>query len=399
MDREVTRNVDAEQFGAVLQAPVDDGRLIGVAATVWSRSGLVYEGAAGDAVPGRAMQPDSLVFIASMTKAVTTVAVMQLVESGMLTLDEPVGDLVPYLDEVQVLDGFDAQGNAVMRSPIRRLTLLHLLTHTSGFGYSWTDGLLSQFAKTVPQAPQGSRSRYEYPLVFDPGDYWGYGIGIDWAGQVVEAATGQRLDEYFAEHIFNPLGMHDTSFLPGPAQCERIAQMHQRTAGELVPIPIDLPAELPEMFSAGGGLYSTAVDFTRFARMLLEGGTFDGERLLAPSTVELMARDHLKGLRVTGWSSFDTTVSNDVSLFEGQKPGWGLSFLRNTVSTTEGRSAGSLFWGGIANCYYWIDSDAGLTGVFVTQVLPFYDAGALSAFASFERAVYDARKQVGSELF
>ena len=380
----------AEQVGAALRAAVDDGRLVGVAATAWSRSELIYEDAVGDAAPGRAMRPDSLVFIASMTKAVTAAAVMQLIESGTLTLNQPVGELVPYLEEVQVLVGFDAEGDAILRAPTRRLTLLHLLTHTSGFGYSSMEGSLARYVKSVPQAAQGSRSSFEYPLVFDPGERWGYGIGLDWAGQVVEAASGQRLDEYFNEHIFNPLGMPDTSFLPSPAQCERIAEMHLRTEGELVPYPSDLPTEMPEMFNAGGGLYSTAVDFARFVRMLLGGGTLNDVRVLAPSTVELMAQDHLDGLPVTGWSSFNPILTNDVTLLEGQNPGWGLSFLRNTTATAEGRSAGSLFWGGIANCYYWVDLDAGITGVFATQILPFYDAGALSAFASFERSVYAA---------
>jgi CubicO group peptidase (beta-lactamase class C family) len=336
------------------------------------------------------MQPDSIMFVASLTKAVTAAAVMQLVESGTLTLNQPVGELVPYLDEVQVLVGFDAEGNAILRAPTRRLTLLHLLKHTSGFGYSSTDGSLARYVKTVPETVEGSQSAYELPLVFDPGERWEYGLGLNWAGRIVEEASGQRLDEYFNDHIFGPLGMPDTSFLPNPALRQRVAAIYQRTEGALVPYPIDLPTEIPEMFDAGGGLYSTAVDFARFTRMLLGGGALNGVRVLEPSTVELMAQDHLDGLQVTGWSSFNPVVTNDVRLLEGQNPGWGLSFLRNSMATAEGRSPGSLFWGGIANCYYWIDLDAGITGVFATQVLPFYDAGALSSFASFERAVYGA---------
>jgi CubicO group peptidase (beta-lactamase class C family) len=386
----MTSATHADQIGEVLRTTVDDGQLVGVAATAWSRSEVIFEGAVGDAAPGRAMQPDSIMFVASLTKAVTAAAVMQLVESGTLTLNQPVGELFPYLDEVQVLVGFDAEGNAILRAPTRRLTLLHLLTHTSGFGYSSTDGSLARYVKTVPETVEGSQSAYELPLVFDPGERWEYGLGLNWAGRIVEEASGQRLDEYFNDHIFGPLGMPDTSFLPNPALRQRVAAIYQRTEGALVPYPIDLPTEIPEMFDAGGGLYSTAVDFARFTRMLLGGGALNGVRVLEPSTVELMAQDHLDGLQVTGWSSFNPVVTNDVRLLEGQNPGWGLSFLRNSMATAEGRSPGSLFWGGIANCYYWIDLDAGITGVFATQVLPFYDAGALSSFASFERAVYGA---------
>jgi CubicO group peptidase (beta-lactamase class C family) len=379
-----------EQVGAVLDDAVSAGHLAGVAASAWTRSGLLYEGAAGTTATGDAMELDSLVWIASMTKAVTAVAVMQLIERGTLRLDQRAGELVPYLDEVQVLAGFDEDGTARLRSPTRPVTLLHLLTHTSGFGYSWTDESLARHASTIPVAPPGSQASYERPLIFDPGDGWAYGTGLDWAGRVVEAASGQRLDEYFAEHIFEPLGMIDTTFLPSPEQAPRLTGMHQRTDGKLVASPPEPPTEVPEMLSGGGGLYSTVIDYARFTRMVLGRGELDGRRVLWPSSVELMARDHLDGQEPRGWTSTNAFITNDVDLLVGQHAGWGLSFLRNSIATEEGRSAGSLFWGGLANTYYWIDLDAGVTGVFATQVLPFYDAQALGVFSAFERSVYAA---------
>ena len=260
---------------AALASAVDSGRLVGVSATAWSGGGLRYEGAFGESAPGRVMQTDTVAWIASMTKAVTAAAVMQLVEAGEVDLDQPAGDLVPYLGRVQVLDGFHADGTPRLRPPVRPVTVRHLLTHTSGFGYDWTEESLAHYVPSLPEPPPGSQASYEHPLTFDPGDAWSYGIGIDWAGRVIEAVSGQRLDAYFRDHLLEPLGMHDTSFAVTGAQHDRVATMHVRTPDGLTPMPFDLVPE-PEMFMAGGGLYSTAVDYLRFTRMILGGGALDG---------------------------------------------------------------------------------------------------------------------------
>jgi len=377
-----------EGIDAALASAVSGGRLVGVAAAAWSRRGLVYDGAFGEAVPGRPMRPDTIVWIASMTKAVTGAAVMQLVERGVLGLDQPAGDLVAYLRRVQVLDGFDPDGTPRLRPPLRPVTVRHLLTHTSGFGYDWAEESLARYVPTLREAAPGSQAGFEQPLTFDPGDGWSYGIGIDWAGRVVEAATGQRLDAYFRDHLLGPLAMDDTTFSPSAAQRERLAGMHLRTPEGLTAMPFGLPED-PEMLMGGAGLYSTVVDYLRFARMILGGGSLDGARVLAPETVELMARNHLGDLTAPGWRSFRPVYSNDVELFPGHRTGWGLTFLVNTHTTPEGRSPGSLAWAGLANSYYWIDPRSGVTGVFATQVLPFFDEVALGAFSAFERAVYD----------
>ena len=377
------------QIDEVLAAAVESGSLGGVAAAAWSAGGLVYEGAAGEAIAGRAMRPDTIVWIASMTKAVTAAAVMQLLERGAIeTLDQPAGDFVPYLQRVEVLDGFAPDGTPLLRPPVRPVTVRHLLTHTSGFGYDWTEESLARYATTVPVRPAGSQAGYELPLTFDPGEGWSYGIGIDWAGRVVEAASGQRLDAYFREHLLDPLGMSDTSFAPTQAQGERLAGMQARGPAGLVPVPFGLPRD-PEMLMGGGGLYSTVIDYLRFMRMLLAGGALDGTRVLAQTTVELMSRNQIGDLTAPGWRTFNPGMSNDVHLFPGHRTGWGLSFLVNLHQTIEGRQPGSLAWAGLANTYYWIDPTSQVTGVFATQVLPFFDEPALLAFSCFERSIYD----------
>ena len=370
----------------VLTEVVESGGLLGVAAAAWATDAEPYAAAFGNAAEGEAMTTDTSVWIASMTKAVTGAVAMQLVERGAITLDEPLGDLVPYLGSVQVLDGFDDDGTARLRPPTTPITLRRLLTHSSGFGYDWADPMLQRYAAAQPTAEPGSTRSYELPLLFDPGARWTYGIGIDWAGQVVEAITGRRLDAVIADEICAPLAMQATSFRRTAVQQQGAAAIHLRTDGGLVPIPFALPEE-PEMVMGGGGLYSTVTDYLRFTRMILNGGELDGVRVLTEATVAAMAGNHLEHGTAAGWSTCNPIFSNDVDLESDGPQGWGLSFLINETMSAQGRSAGSLSWAGIANSYYWIDRTSGTTGVFATQVLPFYDPAARGAFLAFEAVV------------
>src|SRR5437867_12677300 len=199
----------------VLQGAVDAGDVAGVVALAATDSGVVYHGAFGlraiDAEP--AMTEDSVFWIASMTKAITSVAAMQQVEQGRLALDEPLSSVLPELDSIQVLEGFEAGGSPRLRAPKRQITLRHLLTHTAGFVYDiWNaDMVRYQEHAGIPGIIECRNVTLMTPLVFDPGDRWQYGINIDWAGKAVEKVSGQSLEEYFRDHLFKPLGMADTS--------------------------------------------------------------------------------------------------------------------------------------------------------------------------------------------
>lgn len=370
---------------------VATGAVTGVAGAAWSDTGT-YLGAFGEASAGRAMAADTVLRIFSMTKAVTAVAVMQLVEQGKVGLDDPSRDVVPYLGQVQVMDGFDADGSPRLRPPSRPITLRHLLTHTSGFGYDFADADLARLVPTLAKQAKNSQAGYEHPIIFDPGTRWSYGIGIDWAGRVVEAITGEGLEDYFQEHVLRPLAMNDTSFYLSARHQARLACLSLRGLDGLTPLPNEEPWDgvAFEMFPAGGGLFSTVIDYLRFTRMMLGGGELDGTRILASSTVATMRMDQLGDLSAEGWRSTNPIFTADVDLLPGQRAGWGLSFMINTEPTAEGRSAGSLAWAGAANSYYWIDHVRRVTGIFATQTLPFHDPVVLAAFASFERAVYDA---------
>jgi methyl acetate hydrolase len=380
------------EIDRALRAGVEAGDAPGAVALAISGSDTAYEGAFGRRELGKdaAMTPDTVFWIASMTKAVTCAAAMQLVEDGKLELDAPIAPILPALASPQVLEGFEASGAPRLRPAKSAITLRHLMTHTAGFCYDIWNPAMARYAEhaKIPPILSCEHRALEMPLVNDPGERWEYGINIDFVGKAVEAVSGQRLDAYLREHIFEPLGMGDTGFRLRPDQRERLAGMHARqTDGSLEPIPFEMPQD-PEFHMGGGGLYGTAHDYGAFLRMLLNQGRANGEAVLRPETVALMARNHIGDLEVGPMRSNAPASSNDVDLYPGMSKKWGLSFLINGDRTAEGRSAGSLAWAGLANTYFWVDPTRRIAGVILMQLLPFADPRALGLFSHFERAVY-----------
>jgi methyl acetate hydrolase len=388
--------VVASGVDQVLERAVDDGDVAGVVAAAADDGGVIYAGAAGKrAIDGSALMTlDTVAWIASMTKAVTSVAALQLVEQGRLSLDEPLSNHLPEVGSIQVLEGFDAAGAPRLRGPRRPITLRHLLTHTAGFTYNiWNADMVRYHeATSIPGIIECKTATLMTPLVFDPGDRWEYGINIDWAGQAVERLSGQRLEQYFKEHIFGPLAMPDTGFVLGASQRERLAGMHARLPdGTLQSIPFEMPQE-PEFYMGGGGLYSTAPDYLRFLRMLLGGGELEGARVLSAETVAEANRNQIGDLLVRPLKTVDPGSSNDAEFFPGMPKKWGLAYMISAEDAPVGRTAGSLAWAGLANTYYWIDPTRRIAGVILTQVLPFADPKVLNTFEQFERAIYATRR-------
>ncbi len=210
-------------------------------------------------------------------------------------------------------------------------------------------------------------------------------------GIAIEAASGQRLDAYLADHVFKPLNMTDTGFAPSPAQEARKAGMHARGPdGALAPMPFAMPAD-PEVLSGGGGLYSTAGDYGRFLCMLLNGGALEGERVLTEASVAALGQVQTGAQRAGTWTSAMPFLSRDIDLYPGMHTGWGLATMINPDPSPDGRSAGSLAWAGLGNTYYWADPVAGKAGVLLTQLLPFGDPEALALFTRLERDAYGLR--------
>ncbi|WP_024514058.1 serine hydrolase domain-containing protein [Bradyrhizobium sp. Tv2a-2] len=376
-----------------LEAAIGPDKIPGIAAAVATRDGVIFEGAAGRISVDQPapMTADSVFRIASMTKAITGAAAMQLVEQGKLALDQPAKEILPLLGKVQVLTGFDASG-PTMRRPRTDVTLRHLLTHTAGFAYDIWNADIARYAKEkdVPAMRTGKLAALNVPLVRDPGERWEYGVNIEMVGRMVEAASGLNLETYLQKHILMPLGMRDTSYIARASWESRLTGVHARKAdGKLEPIaspPVDETTR--EFFPGGGGLYSTAPDYLRFLRALLSGGELDGARILKSETVALMGGNHMGALNVEPLPTFNPALSNPVDLMPGVVKKWGLTFLINTEATPAGRSAGSLAWAGLNNTYYWLDPSAKVAAVFMTQVLPFADTTVLEALDAFESAVY-----------
>ncbi len=389
MSNQLTETLDAVLQGAVSGSP----GVPGVAAVVTDRGGNLYEGAAGERLlgGGEPMTPDSVCAIFSTTKAVAGTACLQLVEQGRLDLDAPAKNYVPELGEVQVLDGFDESGDPRLRAPKRDVTTRMLLLHTAGFGYDFFNEQYNRLATDhgQPSIITATKRAMATPLLFDPGEQWEYGSSVDWAGQVVERVTGQRLGEVLQERVFGPLGMTDTAFSMTPQMRGRLASMHQRGAdGSLTPMPdFELPQE-PEVHMAGHGLYSTALDYAKFLRMWLNDGDSPGGRVLRADTVAMAEQNHLGELKIKGLPGGIPTLSNDAEFFPGMPKSWALTFMINDEDAPTGRPAGSLAWAGLANLYYWIDRQNGVAGFWATQIFPFADPASVGGYLDFETALY-----------
>ncbi|MGY2810527.1 methyl acetate hydrolase [Bradyrhizobium sp. USDA 4506] len=380
------------QIDQVLRQKSEAKEIPGVVAIAATGKDVIYEGAFGkrDLSKSDPMTADSVFWIASMTKAVTSAGAMQLVEQGKLSLDEPIGKLLPDLAAVQVLDGFDAKGEPQLRPAQKPITLRQLMTHTAGFAYDMWDGNLGKYLEKTgtPGIITCLNAALKTPIMTDPGTRWEYGTNIDFVGKAVEAASGKKLDAYLRDNVFAPLGMSDTAFKISDDMRKRLVGMHARGEdGTLAAIPFELEQN-PEFHMGGGGLYSTAADYIKFCQMILNKGKGNGNQVLKAETVATMGQNHIGELTVGKMTTALPMYTNDVDLYPDIVKKWGLSFLINTAKTPEGRSAGSLAWAGLANTYYWIDPSRDVCGVILTQLLPFADKHSLEAFAGFEKGIY-----------
>src|SRR5437868_5791921 len=380
------------QIDQILRQKCEAREIPGVVAMAATGNEVIYQGTFGkrDLSKDDAMTAHSVFWIASMTKAITSAAGMQLVEQGKLSLDEPIGKLLPDLASPQVLEGFDANGEPKLRPAKQEITLRHLMTHTAGFCYDmWNGDMVKYMERTAtPGIITCKSAALKTPIMSEPGTRWEYGINIDFVGKAVEAASGNRLDAYLRDHLFTPLGMNDTGFKITDSQRQRLVGMHARGEdGSLAPIPFELEQN-PEFHMGGGGLYGTAADYIKFTQMILNKGRGNGNQLLKPETVAMMGQNHIGELNMGKMPTMAPMYTNDVDLYPDIVKKWGLSFLITTAKTAEGRSAGSLAWAGLANTYFWIDPARDVAGVILMQLLPFVDAKCLEAFAGFESGVY-----------
>jgi CubicO group peptidase (beta-lactamase class C family) len=363
----------------------------GFVAMTGNRAGVTWAGCAGERAPGMEMSLDSVFRLFSMTKAIGSVAAMILVERGELSMDTPVADILPEAGRLPLLTGFDGETPcyATPRTPI---TVRHLATHTSGLAYDNWAPLLSRWRKATgqPTGISGLKEALNCPLMFEPGSRWGYGIGTDWLGHVVETVDGRRIDQFCIEEILEPLEMTDTVFELAPGMAQRMCAVHARGGdGAFVTIELSPPSQ-PEIYGMGYALYATAPDYMRFLRMIMNDGALDGHRILSPDSVKTMLANQIGPLRIDRMVTTSPMFSADVDFFPGTPKTHGFACMRVEEDVPGMRSAGSQGWAGLFNTHYWFDPAKDVIGLLMTQTLPFVEPAFVDLYTLFERATYAA---------
>jgi CubicO group peptidase (beta-lactamase class C family) len=371
---------------AYLTSVVRDTRIPGIVALVVDADRVVYTGAFGkqNVAAGVPMANDSIFRIASMTKPVTSVAVMMLVQEGDIGLDDPISQYLPAFEDKPVIETFTAADKTYTTRPAAGpITVRHLLTHTSGLGYPFSNQTLAALVGAQPGA-----SVTGFPLLHDPGARWTYGESTRVLGTLVEEVSGQSLDDFMVERIFAPLGMSDTFYTVPAPKAGRVVTVHRTTADGLVEAPN--PAEITAPDNGDGGLHSTAADYAKFIQLFLNDGRApNGMRLLSEATVALMGENHIGAIFVEQQPAALPALSEPFPLGAGRDK-FGLGFqVTGPHSDKLARSQGSMSWAGIFNTEFWIDPARGIGGVLLMQYLPFYDAAAIETLQGFERRVYE----------
>ncbi len=370
-------------------------RVPGVVAMVTDRDGDIYSGASGERrIGGDPMTEDTVFAIFSTTKAIAGTTALQCVEDGLLDLDAPAKEYAPAIGNLQVIDGFDDNGQPRLRAPKSDVTTRQLMLHTAGFGYDFFNEDYKRLAEEhgQPSVVTGSRASIETPLLFDPGEKWEYGTNIDWVGQVVEGIHGKRLGEVMAERVFAPLGMTDIAFTRTDNMKSRTATIHARGEdGSLTPMDDFALPDDPEVHMGGHGLYGSVPEYMKFIRMWLNDGAGPNGRVLKPETVDWAVKGALvPPQKVTMLPGVIPSLSNDAEFFPGLAKDWSYTFMVNSEEAPTGRPAGAIGWAGLANCFYWIDRANGVGGYWATQILPFADPESFTGYMDFETAVYQA---------
>ena len=377
-------NKGTDAIDRMLEAAATNKEIPGVVAAVVNKDQILYLKAFGKQDVGKniPMAKDTMFRIASMTKPVTSVAIMMLVEQGKLRLDDLANQYLPALKGREVIATFNEKDGTYTTRPAKQeMTIRHLLAHTSGFGY----GFASQTVTTLQQ--KAKLNPRDMPLLFDPGTKWQYSHSTAVLGDIVKKITGQSLEEYYQANIFRPLHMADTSYYLPDEKLARLVTTHRREANGLVENPN--PAKYTGTEQGDGGLVSTASDYAAFLQMFLNEGSWHSARLLKANSVRQMASNQIGSIIVGEMPAVIPTLSSAFPFGAG-KDKFGLGFQ---ITMTEGkamheRSADSYTWAGIFNTHFWVDPKRGIGVVFLTQELPFYDATTMDVMKRFERLIY-----------
>ena len=372
------------EIAKVAATATERGDVPGVVTMIVNRDGVLYEGAAGkqDVARGVAMPQDAIFRIASMTKPVTSVAIMMMADAGKVNLDDPVSKYLPEFKGRPVIDKFNEADASYTTRPARReITIRHLITHSSGIGYAFTDPTVKKIVDAT------KKNEPELALLHEPGEKWTYGASTRVLGWVVEKVSGDKLEVYLQKQIFAPLKMVDTAHAVPAEKVSRVVTFHGRKDGKLTETPNEAKQEFP--VRGDGGLYSTAQDYSRFVRMLLNGGTLDGAKILSAKAVQMMSAMPAAGPVMQTQPDANPVRTRPFPVGAGKdKFGLGFQVTAADPQYAKYRSPGSLSWGGIYNTHFWIDPKRQIAGIVMMQVLPFYDEASLGVLRGVEEAVY-----------
>jgi methyl acetate hydrolase len=373
----------AAALSTFLKTVTDRGDVPGVVVAVVGKDGILYHEAFGRSrtLSNVPMAKDTIFNMASMTKPVTSVAIMMLVDEGKLKLDDDIATYLPKYKNPLVISKFNEADATYETRPAKRpITIRHLLTHTSGIGYAVGSSMVTKIvAKT-------KKSELDLPLQFDPGESWAYGPSTRVLGDVVEAISGQKLDTFLESRILGPLGMRDTSYLVPAEKYDRVVAVNTRGPdGKLVEQPV--PATLAAIVQGDAGLYGTAGDYALFLRMFLNHGTLNGKRILSEESVKTMFEPNSGTVVVKEQQSVNLSLSRNFPTGAG-KDKWGLGFQLASEKLPNRRSPGSGTWAGVFNTHFFIDPIKELGVIVMMQTLPFYDDTSMAVYGGVEETVY-----------
>ena len=399
----IVKSQTNKELDSILQEYTNNGKLpCALGAVINKDNGLLYVGSSGlkDIENNDSLiDNDATLAFFSCSKSITTTALLQLIEKGLIkSIDDPVENYVKDIKDVYIINGFDDNNKPILTKPKTKPTLRHLLTHTSGFAYSFFNYHYKTLQDTtgIPNILNSTWDDFNTPLTFEPGTKWHYGAGIDWVGKVIYDVTNMSLGDYCKENIFNKLNAPSLTFERSKDQINNTIELHQRNIEnpiELKPLRDVLP-EKAEFHAGGHGCFGTITDFMKFLEIFLHEGKCPetGFQILKPETIANYSFKNLLPENVFIKSTLDYSDANlsnkiDLEKIPDNLQGWTSSFHKIDCSLPTGRGK-SYSWAGLPNLYYWIDIDNGIIGMWATQVFPFMDNDSLECFNKFETAVY-----------
>jgi CubicO group peptidase (beta-lactamase class C family) len=373
----------AAEIDSIVQRAVQQRTVPGVVVAIANKDRILYYKSFGlmDVAREKPMTNDTIFRIASMTKPVTSAAIMMLVEQGKLKLDDPVSKYLPTFKDREVISTFNAaDAQYTTKKATQEVLIRHLLTNTSGLAYPFSNDTSNRLQQKTGKPPE------ELPLLYEPGTRWTYSSSTKVLGYVVEKITGTTLDKFDEEKIFRPLQLQDTFYTVPPAKMNRVVTIHRRENGKLIEVANTDKLESP--VAGDGGINSTAADYIKFLQMFLNDGKAGSATLLKKESIAMMTKNEIGDVIVQTQKTTDPLRSLDFPIGAGRdKFGFGFQIATSNKENPNLRSPGSYTWAGIYNTHFWVDPKRQITGVIMMQVLPFYDESCMKVYQDVEAAI------------